>query len=322
MPRVLPVLTVAALAVALAGCTAAEEPLTSAPGGDTGTGVADITACVGPGAASDTVTITGDFGAEPVGDFATPVDVKGTQRSVVIEGDGAEVAYGDTVLVEFALWNGTSGDPITTSGYDDENPAAFMVHENSLMSGLLKTINCATAGSRVVGVVPAADAFGDAGEAQLGVNPGDPLVFVVDVIEVLPREWTEDVPAVSFDGDVPTVTLPDTEAPASLKLTVLEEGDGEVVPGGADGADVEVFYQGTSWDTGEIFDQNFGGDAAAFNTRQVVQGFSAALVGQKVGSTVLVSMPPELAYGLASDANTHPLAGQTLVFLIEIVSVG
>jgi len=48
----------------------------------------------------------------------------------------------------------------------------------------------------------------------------------------------------------------------------------------------------------------------------VITGFAAAIVGQKVGSTVLVSIPPDLAYG--TDPAKHELGGQTLVFLIHI----
>jgi peptidylprolyl isomerase len=53
----------------------------------------------------------------------------------------------------------------------------------------------------------------------------------------------------------------------------------------------------------------------------VIEGFAAAIVGQRVGSQVLVSIPPVYGYGEAGDGNTSPLAGQTLVFLIDIVSV-
>jgi peptidylprolyl isomerase len=94
---------------------------------------------------------------------------------------------------------------------------------------------------------------------------------------------------------------------------VLTEGDGAVV---GDGDSVTVDYLGMSWDTGEVFDESFSKSPATFATTGVVPGFGAALVGQKVGSTVLVTIPPIYAYG--TDPNAAQLGGQTLVFLIDI----
>ena len=68
-----------------------------------------------------------------------------------------------------------------------------------------------------------------------------------------------------------------------------------------------------------------GSDALALLGRDmarvpVVEGlaarFSQALIGQKVGSRVIVTMPPALGYGAQEG---HPLQPYTLVFLIDIV---
>ena len=90
----------------------------------------------------------------------------------------------------------------------------------------------------------------------------------------------------------------------------------------ADGDDVTVNYQGLNWDTKEIFDDSWAkGSPANFNTAQVVPGFSQALVGQSVGSQVLVVIPPALGYGEAGSSG-NALAGQTLVFVIDILGIG
>jgi peptidylprolyl isomerase len=188
---------------------------------------------------------------------------------------------------------------------------------------------CAQPGDRIVAVIPPADAFGDAGAPDLGLDPGQSMVLVADVESVEdtpeqtpapltpapePSAWTTDIPEVTL-GDAPVVTIPDTAPPTEYELTVLEEGDGEVVP---NGATVTIDYQGTSWDTGEVFDQSYGRSPATFPTTGVIPGFAGAIVGQKTGSTVLVSIPPTLAYG--TDPSAHELGGQTLVFLIRIES--
>ena len=51
-------------------------------------------------------------------------------------------------------------------------------------------------------------------------------------------------------------------------------------------------------------------------TDQVVEGFGAALVGQKVGTRLVVTIPPKYAYGEKGAGSE--LSGQTLVFVIEI----
>ena len=53
---------------------------------------------------------------------------------------------------------------------------------------------------------------------------------------------------------------------------------------------------------------------------KVIQGWDAALVGQTVGSRVVMAVPPELGYGAAGqpDANISPT--DTLVFVVDILA--
>jgi peptidylprolyl isomerase len=310
VPRVLPILTVAALAVALAGCSTGEPDTSSTPD-------AAVDECVGSGSVSDAVDVSGDFGAAPTVSFDAPLTLDATERTVTIEGDGDAIERGSTASLQFTLYNGTTGDVVTQTDYTTD---AETISVDGLLPGLESTLICSTVGSRVVGVVPAAEGFGDAGNQQLGVEAGQSLVFVLDVIDLIPSaadamiEWTTNVPkVVRADDGTPTITLPETDPPADLMLTVLTKGDGAVV---GDGDNVTVDYLGMSWNTGEVFDQSFGKTPATFATTGVVPGFGAALVGQKVGSTVLVTIPPIYAYG--TDPNAAQLGGQTLVFLIDI----
>ncbi|MEO9103806.1 MAG: FKBP-type peptidyl-prolyl cis-trans isomerase, partial [Terrimesophilobacter sp.] len=94
-----------------------------------------------------------------------------------------------------------------------------------------------------------------------------------------------------------------------------KEGDGALV---TDSSTVTFDYQGTSWNTGKIFDQSYG-KGAPFTSAvtQLVKGFTAAMVGHKVGATLLVAVPPAYGYGEGA-INQQNLVGQTLVFLIQI----
>lgn len=266
------------------------------------------------GPAAESVTVTGEFGAEPTVEFASPLEVTTTERAVVIEGDPA--TPGAQVTAAYSLYDGTTGEKIEAFGWaEGEAPAAFRADTAVLLEGFARTLACLGTGTRVVGVIPGAEGFGDAG-ADYGVDPDSTLVFVADVIaDLSPAEWTTDVPEVGGTDEAPTVTLPATAPKSDLELVVLKEGTGAVV--GA-GDSVTVHYLGTAWETGEVFDQSYGGDPATFAVTGVVDGFAAALIGQKVGSRVLVTMPPSLGYGEAGTSD-HALAGKTLVFLIDII---
>ena len=305
-------LIAAGLLVSLGACSApAPEPsATAAAEGE----------CTSSGAGSKSVEVTGDFDVKPEVTFDAGLAVKSTERSVAIKGDGAEVKLGDQVQVQLSIFNGTTGEDIQSTTYAEGEEAAFLV-DQTLLPGLVKTFECSTVGSRIVGVVPPADAFGDAGNDQLGVGGKDTLVFVIDIVAITPpltpAAWTENVPEVTFAADgTPTVTLPATAPPTELLATTLTEGDGAAVKR----TDVvTVDYQGTSWEKGEVFDQSYGKEPLPLAVSSFVPGFTAALVGQKIGSTVLVTIPPQYGYGL--DPAAHPLGGQTLVFLIAIISV-
>jgi peptidylprolyl isomerase len=84
---------------------------------------------------------------------------------------------------------------------------------------------------------------------------------------------------------------------------------------------VTVQYQGINWTSGEIFDESWGGGAANFTTDGVIEGFGAAMVGQTVGSRVVVIIPPDQGYG---PSGGNPNAGisdtDTLVFVIDILA--
>lgn len=284
------------------------------------------------GAASDAVKVSGDFGSKPEVTIDTPTEAESTQRTVVIKGDGDTAVAGDTVNVEFTLYNGTTGDELTATEYGETPTTAFPVDETQFLVGIVKTMECSQVGSRVVGVIPPDDSFGGAGSTDLGVAADEDIVFVVDIVSIdppaepaLPKADGEDQPAtegfptVVLDADGrPTITIPDTAPPSELGIAVLKKGDGAEV---AAGDDVVVHYVGMNWNTKAIFDESWArGEPATFNTGAVIEGFTAALVGQTVGSQVIVIIPPAQGYGEAG--NPPDIGGtDTIVFVVDILGI-
>lgn len=127
------------------------------------------------------------------------------------------------------------------------------------------------------------------------------------------------LPDVSLDEEThaPTIETPQGEAPDELVVDVLKQGDGPEVQAGSY---VTIHYRGVSWSDGEEFDSSWGPDntgaPAQFELQQLIAGWQEGLEGQQVGSQVIMSVPPELAYG---ESEGHELADETLVFVIDIL---
>ena len=311
MSRIASILTISLVALALAGC--------SSPGGDN---------CIPSGAASSAVKVDGEFGAVPTITFDKGLTVATTERSVAIAGNGAAVANGDTVTINYSLYNGTTGLEIEKSEYTETSSIPYPIDTAATsFVGLAKAISCTTVGTRIVAVIPNAEGFGAQAE-QAGIGAEDTLVFVIDVTSIAAKPLAEATgtpveplagfPEVVFTDGNPTVTIPDGDVPADYAIETLIQGDGAVV---AEGATVIVNYEGVNWNTGEVFDSSFDrGEPATFSTQGVIQGFHDALVGQKVGSRVVVVIPSELGYG---DTGSGDLikGGDTIVFVVDILGV-
>jgi FKBP-type peptidyl-prolyl cis-trans isomerase len=262
------------------------------------------------GDTSDSVKVSGDFGKEVKGDFKS-VKATGVQRTVVNKGDGKTTAKNDQVNVVITIFLGSSGKELTSQ------PTKFKVGDANVPAAFDAGVSCVPIGSRVVTTVPAKDVVGAAGNPSLGIDATDTLVIATDVVSEVkplkPAAWTN-APKVTFSkSGKPTVKLTGKPDPA-LRLKVLKAGTGAVVQSGDT---VTVNYQGTSWNTKKIFDQSYGKAPVPLTTDGVVAGFGAALVGQKVGTRLIVTMPPNDGYGVGK-INKNDLVGQTLVFVIEI----
>ncbi|RFA20052.1 FKBP-type peptidyl-prolyl cis-trans isomerase [Subtercola boreus] len=326
----------AAVALTLAGCSSATS---AAP---TATTAAACTPTAS-GANSDAVTVTGDLDALPTTTFTAPMTTTDTERTVAVAGTGAEAAEGKLATIDFTLYNGTSGKQLFTTTDAEIGPQQVTVDQTQFLPGIIKAVQCATVGSRIVAVVPPADAWSTAGNSTLGVAATDTVVFVVDVKDVTdaPPATTAPTPSVDpnmptratgadqpapagfpvvtlADDGTPTVTIPTTPAPTTLQQATLKKGDGAVV---GDGDTVTVQYQGVNWTTGAVFDQSWGkGGPTSFATNQVIKGFGAALVGATVGSQVIVVIPPDQGYGTAGQAQAGISGTDDLVFVVDILA--
>ncbi|MDR1077818.1 MAG: FKBP-type peptidyl-prolyl cis-trans isomerase [Propionibacteriaceae bacterium] len=121
-------------------------------------------------------------------------------------------------------------------------------------------------------------------------------------------------------GEAPTVTVPAPWAIDRTQTRVLDPGDGDVVP---ETGLIKVDYYGVNGRTGESFDDSYSrGAPADFLVDGVVVGFQRGLVGQRVGSRVLIGMPGSDGYDPnGGNANAGIEVGDSLIFVAEILEV-
>jgi peptidylprolyl isomerase len=115
----------------------------------------------------------------------------------------------------------------------------------------------------------------------------------------------------------PEIDAPEGAAPTELEIVDIEVGDGaEATPG----ATVDVHYVGVGFDNGEEFDSSWSrGQSIQFPLRGLIAGWQEGIPGMKVGGRRKLTIPPHLAYGPAGSG--HPLGGQTLIFVIDLLGV-
>jgi len=129
------------------------------------------------------------------------------------------------------------------------------------------------------------------------------------------------LPTVTGDfGGKPAVTVPKGDPPSSLRTAVLHQGTGPAV---TKGQLVAVDYLGLIWKSGKVFDTSFqdGHSPAAFTvgTGQVIDGFDQGLLGQKVGSRVLLVIPPAQGYGSQGNSAAGITGTDTIVFVVDLL---
>ncbi|MCX2925879.1 FKBP-type peptidyl-prolyl cis-trans isomerase [Streptomyces sp. NEAU-W12] len=270
-----------------------------------------------------------EFGEKPTVAKGSGDPSKDLAVKTVIAGGGKAIAENDFVVAHYLgqVW---STAKVFDNSYDRKAPLAIQLAQGSIIDGWRYGLTGKKAGSRVQMAVPPTWGYGTQGNEQAGIKGTDTLVFVVDVQDTFnARSSAEggevaqdnvDLPKVgtNTDGKAPSIEVPDTKAPTKLVSSYILEGDGEEV--GAENS-VLVQYKGVLWDGGKEFDSTYErGQLTSFSLQQVVKGWAQGLTGKKVGSRVLIVIPPELGYGDTPPQGSDIKKDSTLVFSVDILA--
>lgn len=242
------------------------------------------------------------------------------------QGNGPAVNKNDFVSVNYLgqLWN--SDQPFDNS-FDRGQPLGIQVGAGQVIKGWDQGLVGQKVGSRIEMSIPPDLAYGAQGQPPT-IPANSTLVFVIDILKsssgtgtakgaVQPQNDAS-LPTVgtNTDGKAPSITVPKTSAPKSLVSKYVIEGTGPAVKSSDT---VIVQYKGVLWDGSKQFDSSYDrGQPASFALNQVVKGWAEGLTGKKVGSRVLIVIPPDLGYGSQGNPPTIP-ANATLVFSVDII---
>ncbi len=274
------------------------------------------------------VTTPGAFGADPEATFPTPIVSTAVEVAEPSTGDGAAIGPNDAIEVSTSIYAGEDGTPLNTQA-----GALITVTLNSFVKGqfpFTRAFECTTVGSRLVVTGTAEQLFGP---DALGLDPQTTLVTISDVDAAYPAQATgtdqfapSGIPAVVFTPvGQPGFTFPDSAPPSELTVAALKQGSGRIVKQG----DTMVGnVTGIVWGAKTTFASSFTNQAPAPLLVQelaadgtgIVQGLATALIGQKVGSRLVVVVPPSVGYPAAA-APAGVVDGDTLVFVVDILAI-
>jgi peptidylprolyl isomerase len=279
--------------------------------------------------ANTSVTATGSFGQSPK--VSIPKAKAGSKLTVrtLVQGTGATYTKSDALAANFVLyfWSGTSSSQkASTFG------ASPTLIPSATLPGLETALVGQKIGSRVLAVIPPALGYGVSGNSQLGVPAATTLVFVIDLLKAYNNaegatgkqvsNGGGTLPTVSAKaGSAPTLTFPSSSPPSGLVTTTLVKGSGPKI---VKGDYVIAQYVGYIWRTKKVFGSSWTsgspfGFAIGASPEQVIPGWDKGLIGQTVGSRVMLSIPPAEGYGSAGQSAAGITGKDTLVFVVDIL---
>lgn len=268
------------------------------------------------------VSISGDPGKAPQVTWKSQMETDSIQAKTLHEGDGPKIESGDSVQANIWIGDGFTKEK-AFSTYEQGGPQVLKVDSSALSPVFLKAVEGHTIGSRVAVTAPADKVFGQTGNPKLGIANKDAVLLIVDLVK-------QDVPPKPVDvsaSKLPKVVekkgkpvaldftgVPKPKADGDLLRSVIKEGNGPTV---TEDMTVTANYLGQVYGAKQPFDESFSKKPVPFSLQSVVKGWTYGLSGVKVGSRVLLAIPPSLGYG--DQAQQGIPANSTLYFVVDIL---
>jgi hypothetical protein len=291
------------------------------------------------GAASESISASGTFGHNPEAKVPTPTITKRVEVSSLKKGSGLLLGEHDVADIQLSLYTAADGKLVGSTGMQSGyvKAAELQTDVGSSTNAISRALLCARVGTRVVTVLTAAQYFGTAAESTSnGVTPSTVIVAVADIVNGYRGRATgilqplqSGFPSVVTAGDgTPGLTLDLQEPPKTLQYEVVRGGSGKKVKAGQE---VLLQVQGVEWTDPApttTFDSTWTSHTPRFYKLTALaknkggqfldKGSVKALVGQRVGSQILVVVPPKAGYPSGKAPSGYP-SGSTLIFVYDIL---
>ncbi len=277
----------------------------------------------------DRIQVSGDFGEPPEIKIDAPLKLAESSSWIEEKGDGDSVGEDATAILELTLANGRTGKT-SISTLDQGKPLEVKLG-NQVFPSLNSALVGKPADSRIVVASVPDDAYGDNGSPQNGIEGGDPVVMVADIVSTDPSSALEGptgdtlaAPATAprireKDGVPARLAFGKLRKPRKLEVIPLREGTGPAI----ESPDrITADYLGQVWGASKPFGSTFAKEPAKFSIGLggVVPAWDKALDGQKEGARVMIISPPKSGYGASAQPNIP--ANSTLVFVVDVLGVG
>lgn len=274
--------------------------------------------CTAPasGDASSVVTAKGAFGSKPTVTIPTPINTAHTEVSTLIQGHGQTLTDGTPTLIKYTIYSGTTGKEVSSSSYGA--PTTPITVGATKGGPLVEALECAQVGSRLAIAVKASE-LSSTTTAKPNDKSGPAYIAVMDVVKAfLPKAdgalqpGVNNMPAVvTAANGAPGISIPDITAPKKQKVQLVRKGDGATLTK-KDTAIVQ--FTAVDWAASSTVQSSTwtDGDSAttiALGSSEIPSQVRSALIGQKVGSQVMLVVPPT-----ASSGST-----QTYVYVFDVL---
>jgi FKBP-type peptidyl-prolyl cis-trans isomerase len=250
-----------------------------------------------------------------------------TSSKVLKSGGGDALASGDAVKVNYVAVNGRTGKQFDSS-FKSAKPLTMTLNTKAVLPGFVKGLEGKKVGSRVLVAIAPKDGFGQA-QKSLDIKKNDTMVFLFDVVAKVPTEVTGT--SKKLPADVPKIVLGADKHPSKFAKTaktakkVTKESAHVVIQGkGAKitkGQTLTAQYVGQVYPDGAVFDESWTSSARSFQvgTGQLIKCWDDQLVGQKLGTRVVLVCPGNKAYGANPPQGSAIKKNDTLVFAIDLL---